>query len=512
MRTVFLSLCFLFTALSVSGQVMTVRNDRQINKDLEQLLSEALKKGLQNNGNYSVYVLNNKKNKDVESVEAIKFLRQNGYIPLSASDKIHVRYGAKRVLLEKVTFISNESFRDYAFAFFNRSFNLSGASVNDGKFFIPEMKDSWYWGKDICSGKFKSFEHVLWTGDEVNGFINGSGCGFMPYGNGFACFRGSFIAGFPKEGTINISVLDKLLNVSNIEAHQVGYWDLVRAKNKAPGNVLDAMKEFARLTYLDNCVAVEEEYKRMLTLNKSYVGFTPNKEVIDQFETMYGDWPELDLQNELDKIKEMKEVSAVLEALSFQFDQRKYYQYISLATIFSFRYFWSLSAEKKDNDILNNALAIASNKGKDSHCVFNAFYATATPVLQQRMQDLVKYVGNARKEYARYEANVQKQERSFEEYKTQMCNNCKIDGKKTTFPKGYSEAWSFLFLDYPAHSEEDGKIILVNGQTINWRYVYDDNYKEIEAEGDDLFYRKEFSSVDEMINTIIEECKNKYCH
>ena len=96
-------------------------------------------------------------------------------------------------------------------------------------------------------------------------------------------------------------------------------------------------------------------------------------------------------------------------------------------------------------------------------------------------------------------------------YKANMCEKCRIDGSKTTFPEGYVDKWEFLFMTAkPAQSQKDGRIVLVNGETITWKYIYhDDGTSEIKTEG---AYRGEYGSVDEMMDDIVKKCKNRYCN
>ncbi len=103
------------------------------------------------------------------------------------------------------------------------------------------------------------------------------------------------------------------------------------------------------------------------------------------------------------------------------------------------------------------------------------------------------------------------EEEAYAAYKANMCENCKIDGSKTTFPSGYVDKWEFLFLTVkPAQSEKEGRIVLVNGETVSWKYIYHDNGRsKIEIRG---AYDGEYDSVNEMMADIVEKCKMKYCY
>lgn len=93
----------------------------------------------------------------------------------------------------------------------------------------------------------------------------------------------------------------------------------------------------------------------------------------------------------------------------------------------------------------------------------------------------------------------------MEEYKRSMCEKCLVDGKKSTFPKGFIEAYEGIFFSRPAQSETDGELVLMNGEKCTWKYVYYGSKREIELSGR---YNGTFDSEDEMINTILKECND----
>ena len=91
-----------------------------------------------------------------------------------------------------------------------------------------------------------------------------------------------------------------------------------------------------------------------------------------------------------------------------------------------------------------------------------------------------------------------------------MCENCKVDGSKTTFPEGYSEGFHGIFINTPNTSKKAGKIVLKNGKTTEWEYVYrnDGSLDYIAADG---IVFGQFDSVAEMVEAILKRCKELYC-
>lgn len=94
-----------------------------------------------------------------------------------------------------------------------------------------------------------------------------------------------------------------------------------------------------------------------------------------------------------------------------------------------------------------------------------------------------------------------------EKYRQSMCENCLVDGSKSTFPKGYIEKYEGIFTSRPAQSETDGELVLKNGETCTWKFIYHDSGTEIEVGGT---YPGTYESVEEMIETILNRCNDRW--
>jgi hypothetical protein len=94
-----------------------------------------------------------------------------------------------------------------------------------------------------------------------------------------------------------------------------------------------------------------------------------------------------------------------------------------------------------------------------------------------------------------------------------MCENCKIDGRRTTFPKGYVEGYTFLFISTPAESETNGILSLKNGEEVTWKYVYDDPMIIIDYMGKysgRIRGRSKKEVVAKLVDEIITECNKRW--
>lgn len=146
----------------------------------------------------------------------------------------------------------------------------------------------------------------------------------------------------------------------------------------------------------------------------------------------------------------------------------------------------------------------------------------AAPSIQNRLTDLKDvcqkkegvirhwYIAtyDINKEARDYRQQLRKKENArFQQYKADMCEKCRIDGSKTTTPKGWDSGNPDLIFGRPAQSDEAGKVVLVNGEEIKWKYVKYDSGTIIEARG---AYYGDYKTVDEMMSAIIRMCNDKW--
>ena len=116
-----------------------------------------------------------------------------------------------------------------------------------------------------------------------------------------------------------------------------------------------------------------------------------------------------------------------------------------------------------------------------------------------------KKISNQKREFRN---ELENRNRRHKDWKQEMCDNCKIDGSKTTFPSGYVEGYRGIIIHTPAESKESGRIVLKNGSWMEWKYIYDDYKTYIKTDG---FLSKEFDSVAEMMDVFIKKCKERFC-
>lgn len=90
------------------------------------------------------------------------------------------------------------------------------------------------------------------------------------------------------------------------------------------------------------------------------------------------------------------------------------------------------------------------------------------------------------------------------------CEKCKVNGKETTFPSGWEDEWSLIFVGAPAQSKESGKIVLQIGWEIGWKYV--ESGGKIKVKTDGLLGGEIYDSVNDMIEAILDKCRKEHCN
>ena len=105
------------------------------------------------------------------------------------------------------------------------------------------------------------------------------------------------------------------------------------------------------------------------------------------------------------------------------------------------------------------------------------------------------------------ERRIASDQARIDEHRREMCEKCLVDGRESTFPKGYVEGYEGIFISRPAESEKEGVLYLQNGEKCTWKYVFYSSKTEISLSG---AYSGTFDSVHEMIDTVIRQCNEHW--
>ena len=154
---------------------------------------------------------------------------------------------------------------------------------------------------------------------------------------------------------------------------------------------------------------------------------------------------------------------------------------------------------QKDKDNYYEALRVVKEKSQSATASFREFYRRVKPQFVAYEQYQKDYFYNAYDYYL-----IAKRRKMAEK-----CENCKIDGDKTTIPSGYEGEEKGFFFGHPARSKEQGTIHLHNGELVGWRYIYKDGRTKLQVTT--TLGGGTYNTEQEMMQAIIGACVDKYC-
>lgn len=263
--------------------------------------------------------------------------------------------------------------------------------------------------------------------------------------------------------------------------------------------------------YMEDVKLIEEIYQDAIAFVKAgnEEGFKDKNGFAKIFVEFYSKHPQYDKQGVLKKANLLVRFCLVSNALNLR-DDPNLWSYKDKGFLGLTRTpEWDTKTYNYIFGKLNDAIAACRNLSSDP--ALGSFFKQSLPKLNAKLAKTTAYSDAERKKYLETRQKFNEEQRiKKERYEEWLCDGCKIDGEKTSFPKGYVEGFRSLFLTYPAESKEKGKIVLKNGCSIEWKWVYD-THPYIKAKGSLWYGSREFDSVEIMIDTIIQNCKEKYC-
>ena len=513
MKKVIIIVFFLLISLVAQGQRDGDRIlfEKGRSEDMEQLLADALKHGEKHDG-FSIYCLNNKKNKSLYASEAVKFLRNKGYITISATDKSVLRYGAVRELLDKVEFVLDSDYSAFAYAQFNQ---IHVISVK-GSFFRPQRRDVYMQKTNArwAGSKFEAQNDVLWTGDIAEGLIHGAGIGFHAIGDTYYTFKGSFSHGLP---TTEISV-EYVTKADMADAYyKKPKWKTGVILPADLSTLLPNLKTTDRLLkkaitgyfideYRMRSSSVLSVYENLIKAvsKPDYLDKSPSSEEhssVSLFCRIYGELG-YDPANLLPKANEMKDAYHTWEVFSDPF--RKRYWGGTFWSLLSGIPEWYNDNEKDDRNKLNECLSIAKTRKSSSEYGLKPFFSKMEVELKKKKDDFERIISQQRVDFDRAVARAREDNAEYHEKYRKV-----ISEDLSKSPSGEFVSYGLLTSD--KCYENDGVICFKSGSNevrYNMRfnrygelecyyikYGYGSNLKSLEG--------KEYKSEKEMIDAIL---------
>lgn len=362
--------------LAVQANPIEYQGDRTPKK----LVEKALKNGVSSMGTYTI---NNKSNEKANPSEVIDYLRRNGYIVISSSEKRHSRFGEKITIIDRVEFTDKSNFQRYAFLRLrgNRGLELNRMKPG-GKFYRRTCHDVGFLivvTGQKCKAEF--IRDVYWTGSFVNGFLNGKGTGYAQVDGEWALFEGEFQAGFPVK-SVTLRKISTDLKISEMEVQSLSLAEIITMKSNARNDTLAAVTEYAKLRYAEDVRQLMEEYQKASSLlNKEDYDKSYKCPLFDWFVGLYDGLAGVDVQNVLSKAHELVDIYSITEA--FWWGNRiegalNNYD----GTVFDFYYEWNEKSRPKWDGkkvvyiqgLIDQAKNIIQTRSKDTRCGFHTFY------------------------------------------------------------------------------------------------------------------------------------------
>lgn len=484
-------------------------------KDLDALIADAIKRGRSQNVSYYIY---NSKNKPVDVTTATNYLRAKGYTVISSSTKKIVRFGTEMVIFNTLEFREKEEALDSNtrhLIVFNRlkgNSNIQFSQLNKiGKFFFVSRfpGDAEKIGKHIGSKLYLS-ENVMWSGAIVDGLLEGHGVGFVETEDGSNYFECDFKGGIPVSiyGVYCVKTLiRKTGNITEtqfrtdkrIVADVCSNWS--QNKYQESSEIHKVLIKYAEFYYAEDARQIELDFNNMLELNRN-IKCNYTSTLADDFIKLYGTL-NMDPMNMVPKAREIHDVQYVRRIENDIWDMRNYIDYNSYTEEHSFDW----DEARADTLALWNAIQFARRKlyvGAENP--FKDYWQAMLVNLENKRWRLLDNINEQRQRIS----GIRQEEN---EYRSAMCDNCKIDGNKSTVPTGFVEgSW---FFGIPTQSENKGIIVMHNGKTVRWWFewyeVYGSKRKEVRVESDWLGFDS-FDTEKEMMNEIIRVCRGKYCN
>lgn len=444
----------------------------------DKVFNEAIKNGPDSHG---IYHAVNTKKKNITAFEMESYVRQRGYIPIGGEDVNIRRFGDVSTILKEYIFTDNQHYLAYACWELGSS-EYSGLR-GKGCLFLPEKEMVYEKTKlsfiSVAAGsiqRLNSYDDVLWSGNIVDGLIDGSGYGFLVSEGKYQLFKGSFSHGLPIS-EVSVATGKKTRKgpieyVSNKKYEAINSHICAQNSDTKDTKLRKALKIYSRESYSEDAAKFERIYKNAVSLSKSnYESLVPD-EYVGEFYSRYEN-ADYDPQNLVSKARELYDIYATVQVIKMKFPEH-YYGY-NLWSILSFSKQWLSSREKSDREDLNSAIDVV-NKGKaNSQSDFKFFYTEAAKKLEAKMSEFNKKVSEDRAWYNKYAEGKRKESAELDKKLSK-----EIDWKRSKSPSGELRSHSTLFLVDGYDYEKNGELWNKNGSQRCEYNIWYDSRKEFD--------------------------------
>lgn len=305
-------------------------------------------------------------------------------------------------------------------------------------------------------------------------------------------FRSRFADKFPL-------VRGKYENLARAETNAANDFDAIHlVVQRYPD--LDFITKDKRLQiYHNDAAAVETAYKTAYSAaqNKKTANIGSLRG-LNNFIDNYGKKGPFDPENMVPKAKQAVDFQEVCYGINMRIAPAYHgEEYALTALLLNKPYYFNIREAQKDTTTMGHVIRAAHRGINEDRDVFALFYEEYIDALYRKQSQLFDCINKSI-------AFVNEQNTAaVKKYRRQMCEACKVDGSRSSFPKGYVEAYRGIFFSTPAESETEGELYLKNGENCSWKYVFEPSGTIIVVRGR---YPGTFSSVEEMVTDILKRC------
>ena len=371
-------------------------------KNLDKLVSEAIKQGPASDG---IYQIENKKNLYVEKEFALKQLENKDYLVFESSQKNLVRFGEPMTIVDIIRFAPYDSYpaKKYMFDKLKGDNPTSFDQLkNPGNFFYKKYVDKTIWGYYEGTIYLKSND-IMWSGNTVDGFLDGKGTGCYFIDKKMFLFEGEFVAGFPsKDMTV------KKFKSNSFQLNSISFSSVEWMKDTAKGDLRKCVVNYIHKYNSEKALIVNDEFGKALALNSkngdfsSFYAGKDNQYRIETRRRMFHSLVEINRGMNLSefpaldsKIKELLKLYDVLSVLDQEFYNKSYITESIL---------WGTTFErsKATKDTARFGITdryISENAKASSKSSFRKFYAAVEPTMYKKLEALYDNINRQIREY-----------------------------------------------------------------------------------------------------------------
>ena len=459
----------------------------------DRLFEEAIERGYGYNS-VDAYTIINEYNMAVYEGDMIAFLQDKGY-EVGRYSKKRGNFGASYVSLYEMEFYPAGKGDRYAYSIIKEDY--------DPAFDQFKGPGRFYHGKYSITCR----PAVLWSGDLVNGLLNGHGVGLICEGDQYSIFDGDFVMGFPKSEFIAVQWIKETDRKSKVAYGSPVFDEIAEEVATADSDYLAAIKEYAKATYDEKAAIMEDKFEKALVLTEKGPGAIPqtkairegvknDRQLFQNFIQVYGT-SGVDPKGILPKVNELVDLYVVLESVTKEFNSE---EYVTLGVL---HFNWSWDNVDKQRDIMYEAKVNSEIYSHNQDLSFRKFYAMAAKYLEQKENELEEHIAK------NYGAFLKERERQINGEKENRIHNANYDSAKSYAPSGNKVDGILTYT-----LQKNGMIYLKNGDYLEYNieykksgavdhYVLKYSYPRIDSDS------REFRSFDAMVDALVKASKNQ---